>query len=56
MLLLAVSFYALFYVVDPRRPAAGFILLAVFILLLSIVILGLADLRLTWKLRRHQRS
>jgi hypothetical protein len=58
MLLLAVCFFALFFTVDLSRPtySAFFVFLATFLVLGTIVVLALIDLRLTWKLRRitHQ--
>ena len=54
MLLLAVCFFALFFTVDLSRQtfAAFFMFLATFLVLGTIVVLALVDLRLTWKLRR----
>jgi hypothetical protein len=56
MLLLAVCFFALFFTVDMSRPTLGFffVFLATFLVLGTIVVLALVDLRLTWKLRRAQ--
>lgn len=53
MLLLAVGVFALFNKFDPvSHPAvAAWILLGVLMLLAGIVVLGLMDLRLTWRLR-----
>jgi UDP-N-acetylmuramyl pentapeptide phosphotransferase/UDP-N-acetylglucosamine-1-phosphate transferase len=55
MFLLGVCFFALFYTVDLDHPsrAVACILLAVLLLLATIVLLAIADLRLTWKLRRR---
>jgi drug/metabolite transporter (DMT)-like permease len=57
MLLLAVAFFAGFNTVDAETSAARFLLvwLAVFVLLMIIVLLALADLRLTWRLRHTRR-
>jgi len=58
MFLLGVCFYAGFYAVDADRPTVGFYLvwLAVMVLLMAVVILGIIDLYLTWKLRRCHRT
>lgn len=55
MLLLAVGVFALFNKFDPlSHPAvAAWILLTILALLAGIVVLGLVDLRLTWKLRHR---
>ena len=57
MILLAVSFYVGFVAIERRsaRTAAAF-LLAVFLTMSAIVVLGLVDLRLTHKLRRSQKK
>lgn len=54
MLLLGVCFFAGFYTVDQERPTRGFFIIwtAVCLLVMIVLILGLADLRLTWRLRR----
>lgn len=57
MLLLSVSLYAGFNLIDPRGSAAAFLLVwaAVLFLLVSVMVLALVDLRLTSRLRRqHQ--
>lgn len=53
MMLLAAGVFALFNRFDPvSHPAvAAWILLGVLLLLAGIVVLGLLDLRLTWRLR-----
>jgi len=56
MLLLGIAFFAGFHTVDADDSAAAFLLvwMGVFLLLLTIVLLALLDLRLTWKLRRRR--
>ena len=58
MFLLAIFFFAGFWTVDATQSAQLFmgIWLAVFILLGVIVLLGLIDLRLTWKLRDRRKG
>src|SRR5437764_3222269 len=59
MFLLAIALFAGFHSVDSATSAQGFVLvwISVFLLLLTVVLLALVDLRLTWKLRRRrQRS
>ena len=53
MLLLGVALFAGFNSVDSATGPQGFLFvwLAVFVLLLTIVLLAIVDLRLTWKLR-----
>lgn len=57
MVLLGVALFAGFHSVDPVVSAQGFILVwfAVFLLLLTIVLLAMLDLRLTWRLRHRRR-
>lgn len=58
MLLLAAFFFAGFHSFDLSRPpttAFFFVWLIVFLLLGTILLLGLIDLRLTLKLRRSRR-
>lgn len=57
MLLLAVALFAGFHTVDAATSAQAFLLvwMSVFLLLLLIVLLAMADLRLTWKLRNRRR-
>ena len=54
MLLLGICFFAGFYTVDQESPTLAFIAVwtAVCVLVMIVLILGLADLRLTWRLRR----
>lgn len=54
MILLAVLFFAGFNTVDADRQPAAFVgvWLGIFVLLVSILCLGLSDLRLTARLRR----
>ena len=58
MFLLAWGFYAGFFVVDAERTPHAFIIvwLTVLLLLLAIVVLAVADLRYTTRLRRRPRS
>ncbi len=57
MLLLAIAFFALFQAIDAARPAEAIaLLMAVLLLLATIIVLALVDLRLTLKLRRHDRG
>lgn len=55
MLLLGIFFFAGFYSVDQDRPTAAFFVIwtAVCLLVMIVLVLGLADLRLTWRLRRN---
>ncbi|MDB5323369.1 MAG: hypothetical protein JWN40_5000 [Phycisphaerales bacterium] len=54
MFLLAIALFAGFHSVDAGTSAQAFVLvwLSVFLLLLTVLLLAMADLRLTWKLRR----
>jgi 4-amino-4-deoxy-L-arabinose transferase-like glycosyltransferase len=54
MFVLAIALFAGFHSVDSSTSAQAFVLvwLAVFLLLLTVLLLAMADLRLTWKLRR----
>lgn len=56
MFLLAVGIFAGFYTFDPEASRGGFVLvwIGVIFLLLAICVLGLIDLRLTWRLRRRR--
>jgi UDP-N-acetylmuramyl pentapeptide phosphotransferase/UDP-N-acetylglucosamine-1-phosphate transferase len=56
MFLLAIAFYAGFYTVDADRQPHAFmaVWLAVLVLLGAVMLLGLVDLRMTWKLRRKR--
>lgn len=56
MFLLAIALFAGFHSVDSATSAQAFVLvwLSVFVLLLSVLLLAMADLRLTWKLRRNR--
>lgn len=56
MLLLSVFFFAGFFTVDSQESAEAFLLvwLAVFVLLGTIVVLALMDLRLTLLLRQNR--
>jgi 4-amino-4-deoxy-L-arabinose transferase-like glycosyltransferase len=58
MLLLAVALFAGFHSVDSATGPQAFVLvwLAVFLLLFTITLLALADLRLTVKLRQRRRG
>jgi drug/metabolite transporter (DMT)-like permease len=58
MLLLAVALFAGFHTVDAKTSAQAFLLvwMAVFLLLMTIVLLAMVDLRLTWKLRHRRRG
>jgi Na+/melibiose symporter-like transporter len=60
LLLLGVALFAGFHSVDSATSAQGFVLvwMSVFVLLLVVLLLAMADLRLTWKLRhrRHRRE
>jgi cytochrome bd-type quinol oxidase subunit 2 len=57
LLLLGVALFAGFHSVDSATSAQGFVLvwMSVFVLLLVVLLLAMADLRLTWKLR-HRRD
>ena len=56
MLLLAVCFFTLFWTFDPEQSRVAFALmmLAVLILLATVVILALIDVRLTYRLRQQR--
>jgi hypothetical protein len=56
MFLLAIALFAGFHSVDSATSAQAFVLvwLSVFVLLLTVLLLAMADLRLTWKLRRNR--
>jgi cytochrome bd-type quinol oxidase subunit 2 len=56
LLLLGVALFAGFHTVDSTTSAQAFVLvwMSVFILLLVVLLLAMADLRLTWKLRRRR--
>src|SRR5262245_52203518 len=56
MLLLGIAFFAGFFAVDQENPTPAFFLiwLIVCLLVAVVLILGLVDVRLTWKLRQHQ--
>lgn len=56
MFLLAGCFYAGFNAFDATHPpkAYFYVWIAVFLLLIAIVVLGLIDLGLTWKLRQSR--
>jgi UDP-N-acetylmuramyl pentapeptide phosphotransferase/UDP-N-acetylglucosamine-1-phosphate transferase len=57
MFLLAVAFYSLFQAIEHARPAQAMaLLMTVLVLLATIILLALLDLRLTLKLRRHDRG
>jgi Kef-type K+ transport system membrane component KefB len=57
MMLLAIAFYAGYVAIDQRRvEQASFYMFAVLALLAIIIVLGLADLRLTNKLRKSDRD
>lgn len=58
MLVLGVALFAGFNTVDAHSGPQAFLLtwLAVFLLLFTIVLLALVDLRLTWKLRHRKRG
>lgn len=58
MFLLAIAFYAGFDVYEPRRDPGKFIFswVSVLILLVTILWLGLSDLRMTMKLKEHTRD
>jgi len=56
MFLLAIALFAGFHSVDSATSAQAFVLvwLSVFVLLLTVLLLAMADVRLTWKLRRNR--
>jgi hypothetical protein len=56
LLLLAVALFAGFNTVDWERPTRAFLWVwtSVLVLLGVVVVLGLADLRMTWKLRQRR--
>jgi cytochrome bd-type quinol oxidase subunit 2 len=56
LLLLGVAMFAGFHSVDSATSAQAFVLvwMSVFVLLLVVLLLAMADLRLTWKLRRRR--
>jgi hypothetical protein len=56
MFLLAIALFAGFHSVDSATSAQGFVLvwLTVFLLLLTVLLLAMMDLRLTWMLRRRR--
>jgi hypothetical protein len=56
MFLLAIALFAGFHTVDSATSAQAFVLvwLSVFVLLLTVLLLAMADLRLTWKLRHNR--
>jgi hypothetical protein len=57
MILLAVGLFAGFHTVDPNSSAQAFLLIwfGVFLLLFAVLLLAMADLRLTWRLRHRRR-
>src|SRR4051794_248199 len=57
MVLLAIALFAGFHTVDAATSAQAFVLvwLSVFILLMTVVLLAMVDLRLTWRLRHRRR-
>ena len=58
MFLLAIGFYSGSNTVDVERSALAFVLVwsGVMFLLLSIIVLVLMDLRLTWRLHHQRRN
>ena len=56
LVLLGVAMFAGFHSVDSATSAQAFVLvwMSVFVLLLIVLLLAMADLRLTWKLRRRR--
>ena|SRR3954452_25307084 len=58
MVLLGAAMFAGFHTVDAATSAQAFLLvwMSVFVLLFTIVLLAMVDLRLTWRLRQRRRE
>lgn len=55
IMLLGVAFYGMFVMLREQRAFAALLLMAVvFVLMLTIVVLGLVDIRLTSRMRRER--